>query len=86
MFCFHFVGSGSDVIQVKSLSVGPDPIVIPGNVNVSLDAAIAQDITAPTSLKLVIKKKVFGFYVEVPCVDNLGSWYVFILALKLRSC
>lgn len=71
---FDFVGKGSDAIQVKSLTVSPDPIVIPGNVNVSIDANVAEDIVAPTSLALVIKKKLFGVFIEVPCVDNLGSW------------
>ena len=75
--CYFFhTGSATDTIQVKSLTLSPDPIVIPGSVNVSLDATITADIEAPTELKLVVKKKEFGVFIEIPCIDNLGSWYV----------
>ena len=67
-------GKDTDTIQIKSMSLSPDPIVIPGSVNVSIDASIAKDIVSPTSLVLVVKKKLFGIFVKVPCVDNVGSW------------
>ncbi|XP_065062566.1 ganglioside GM2 activator-like [Rhopilema esculentum] len=73
IFSWSNCGSKSDAIQVKSLGVNPDPIVIPGTVNVSADVMVAEDITSPSSVALVIEKKIFGFYVKVPCVDNLGS-------------
>lgn len=66
------------MIQVKSLSVSPDPITIPGVVNVSADAVITEDIAAPSALELVIQKKLFGVFIKIPCVDNLGSWYMYI--------
>ena len=75
VFNIH-TGSGSDPIQVKALSLSPNPIVIPGNVNVSVDAVITETIDAPSSLKLEVKKKLFGVFISVPCVDNVGSWYV----------
>jgi len=72
-FSWSNCGSATDTIQVKSLTLSPDPIVIPGSVNVSLDATITADIEAPTELKLVVKKKEFGVFIEIPCIDNLGS-------------
>ena len=58
------------------MTLSPDPIEIPGSVNVSIDATITADIEAPMALKLVVKKKEFGVFIEIPCIDNLGSWYV----------
>lgn len=69
-----FLAKGSD-LTINKLSISPDPIVIPGNVTVGLDATIATEVTEITSAILVVKKKIFGTYIEVPCVNNLGSWY-----------
>lgn len=70
-FNWKSCADGSNV-HIKSLSVS-DPITIPGQVTVGLDAAIAKEITQISSVDLVIKKKIFGVYIEVPCVDNIGS-------------
>ena len=56
------------------MDVAPDPIVIPGTVTLSLDAVVKTLIAEPTSLEIVVKKNFFGDFIEVPCVDNLGSW------------
>ena len=68
------IGSTSDPIQVSTMEVSPDPITIPGNVVITLDAVVTTTVETATSLALVIKKKVFGVFVEIPCVDNVGSW------------
>lgn len=72
-FSWDNCGGKTDDVQVKTLAVKPDPIVVPGTVSVDLDAVIAETIQTATSLILVVKKKLFGSYIEVPCVDNFGS-------------
>lgn len=72
-FVWTNCGSPDDTIKLKTLQVSPDPIVIPGSVTVTLDAIIAQTIKTATSVALVVKKKVFGVFIEVPCVSNFGS-------------
>ncbi len=69
-----FTGSASDVINVHSLTVSPDPVTVPGSLNVSADVSIMQDIVAPSSVELKVYKKLFGVFIEVPCIDNIGSW------------
>eukprot|EP00111_Clytia_hemisphaerica_P004853 TCONS_00013955-protein len=71
-FSYSNCAEGSD-LNIKSLSISPDPITIPGNVTIGLDAAISTEITDITSAALVLKRKIFGVFVEIPCVDNLGS-------------
>lgn len=66
-------GAKGDPVQLKALTVSPDPIAIPGSVTVSLDATIASTIQTATSVALILKKSVFGVFIEIPCVDNLGS-------------
>jgi len=71
-FSYSNCATGSN-LNIKTLNVAPDPIVIPGNVTIELDAVIATEITAITTAELVVKKKLFGVYIEIPCVDNVGS-------------
>lgn len=71
-FSWSNCAQGSN-LNIKTLTVSPDPISIPGSVTVSLDAVINNEVTDISSAVLVIKKKIFGVYVEIPCVDNLGS-------------
>jgi len=72
-FSWNDCGHPSDPVQVKTMKISPDPITIPGTEVITLDATIKSTIETATQVKLVIKKKVFGFYITVPCVDNLGS-------------
>jgi len=66
-------GAKGDPVQLKALTVSPDPIAIPGSATVTLDATIASTIQTATSLAIVLKKSVFGVFIEIPCVDNIGS-------------
>lgn len=54
--------------------MSPDPITIPGNIVITLDAVVKATVETATSLAVVMKKKLFGVFVEIPCVDNVGSW------------
>lgn len=64
----------SDAIQVSTMEMSPDPITIPGNIVITLDAVVKATVETATSLAVVMKKKLFGVFVEIPCVDNVGSW------------
>ena len=70
----YLIGSPSDAVQVSTMEISPDPITIPGNVVITLDAVVKTSVETTTSLAVVMKKKLFGVFVEVPCVDNVGSW------------
>ena len=72
-FYYIYSAAGSN-LDIKTLTISPNPIVIPGTVTVELDATIATEITAITSAEIILKKNVFGIDIEIPCVDNLGSW------------
>lgn len=55
-----------------TLSVTPDPIKIPGNVSVAFKGYAGVSVTSPTKAVLKVEKK-FGIWVEIPCVENVGS-------------
>lgn len=71
-FSWSNCAAGS-ALTIETLVVSPDPIPLPGTLEITLDAKIETEITEISSAVLVIKKKVFGFYIEIPCVDNVGS-------------
>jgi len=72
-FSWSSCGKPDDAVQIKTLEVSPDPIVTPGNVQAKLDAVITKKVTSISSLAVIMKKKLFGTFIQVPCVDNVGS-------------
>jgi len=72
-FSWDDCGTASNPIQIKNMAISPDPINIPGTETVSLDITVKEKVATATSLTLTIKKKIFGVYITVPCVDNIGS-------------
>ncbi|XP_077983984.1 ganglioside GM2 activator-like [Glandiceps talaboti] len=65
-------GDKSDPVSAN-VTITPDPIPIPGNVQVALNATFNIQFGAPLKAVLTIKKKIVGIWVEIPCVDNIGS-------------
>ncbi|KAM4555279.1 ganglioside GM2 activator [Odontesthes bonariensis] len=58
---------------LKNLTLSPDPITIPGDLTASAAGSTSVELAAPLSLKVTLEKEVAGFWVTVPCVEELGS-------------
>ncbi|CAM4892621.1 unnamed protein product [Rotaria socialis] len=72
-FSWANCGPNTDPIQLKSLSVAPDPIVIPGNVTFSIGVGVTSALPTDISISVNMEKKVAGLYIKIPCIDNIGS-------------
>ncbi|XP_029439303.1 ganglioside GM2 activator-like [Rhinatrema bivittatum] len=59
--------------EIRSLTLGPDPITIPGELNVAVEAATTVPLIAPVKLAIKLQKRVLGLWVDIPCVDNIGT-------------
>lgn len=59
--------------EIRSLSLKPDPVTIPGDVQLSVAVSTTVPLTSPTKLALKLQKEVLGLWIDVPCVDNIGS-------------
>jgi len=71
-FSWDSCGQSSDPIVIKSLSVGPDPIVLGGNITIS--GAVTVGVAVPSAqLLITLEAQIFGIWTEIPCVDNIGS-------------
>ncbi|XP_012934962.2 ganglioside GM2 activator, partial [Aplysia californica] len=73
---FSFKNCGNpeeEIIVVSDVSMKPDPVSIPGNVTLSGNVEIKDRIDAPINVDLELYKQLFGLWVKIPCVDNLGS-------------
>eukprot|EP00069_Balaena_mysticetus_P010576 bmy_20714T0 len=64
---------GKDPAVINSLTVEPDPIVIPGNMTISAEVRTTVDLKDPLKVVLTLEKEVAGFWVKVPHVEQLGS-------------
>ncbi|CAM2704728.1 unnamed protein product [Rotaria socialis] len=66
-------GPVSDPAQLKSLTINPDPIRVPGNITVTGSVGIASQIPTDVHASVYLQRKVGPFFVKVPCVENFGS-------------
>lgn len=59
--------------MIKSLTLQPDPIVIPGDVIVSVEGTTSVPLASPLKVELTVEKEVAGLWVKIPCIEQLGS-------------
>lgn len=69
---FHFKNCGG-MVDVKSLSVTPDPLQFPGTITFSASVALNTTVSGEINGAVELKKKAAGIWVPLPCVDNIGS-------------
>ncbi|XP_034961588.1 ganglioside GM2 activator isoform X1 [Zootoca vivipara] len=82
-FAWQNCGPSSDPAVIRSLSISPDPISMPGDVTVSVAAATTVALTSPLKGEVVLEKKIGDMWIKVPCVDELGSCTYDDLCAKL---
>lgn len=72
-FSWDNCDEGKDPMVLKSLTLEPDPIAVPGNVTVSAEVKTTVALSAPQKVELTVEKEVAGVWVKIPCVDQIGS-------------
>ncbi|XP_003782076.1 ganglioside GM2 activator [Otolemur garnettii] len=72
-FSWDNCDEGKDPAVIKSLTLEPDPIVIPGNVTVSVEGKTDVLLSSPQKVALTVEKEMAGFWVKIPCVEEIGS-------------
>uniref|UniRef100_A0A673L121 GM2 ganglioside activator n=1 Tax=Sinocyclocheilus rhinocerous TaxID=307959 RepID=A0A673L121_9TELE len=65
-FSWQNCGKQDDPAQMKSLSISPDPISIPGQLT-----AAASGSTSVVNVTL--EREIAGVWVKIPCLDEIGS-------------
>jgi len=88
-FTIKNCGGANDPIKVTTVTLVPsNPIVLGANLSVSASGSAAEAITSTNLAQgvVVIAKSVFGVYIDIPCVDNVGSCtYTDICTLLLNA-
>ncbi|XP_015205532.1 ganglioside GM2 activator [Lepisosteus oculatus] len=72
-FSWENCGQAKDPAVMKSLALSPDPISIPGDLKASAAGSTAVALTSPLAVNLTVEKEVYGVWVKVPCVEEIGS-------------
>uniref|UniRef100_A0A8D1QCQ2 MD-2-related lipid-recognition domain-containing protein n=1 Tax=Sus scrofa TaxID=9823 RepID=A0A8D1QCQ2_PIG len=72
-FSWENCDGGKDPAVINSLTLKPDPIAIPGNLNVSAEVRTSVLLDDPLKVELTVEKEVAGFWVTIPCVEKMGS-------------
>jgi len=71
-FSWNNCGSPSDAVQLKEMTIGPDPVVLGENVTFSFSMVNGVNIPSAKA-EITMKKKVLGKWAKIPCVDQIGS-------------
>ncbi|XP_056146173.1 ganglioside GM2 activator [Lampris incognitus] len=58
---------------LKTLALSPDPITIPGDLTAAASGTTSVPLASPLSVNVTLEKEVAGFWVKVPCLDEVGS-------------
>ncbi|XP_077122479.1 ganglioside GM2 activator-like isoform X2 [Ranitomeya variabilis] len=58
---------------IKSLSISPDPVSIPGEATVSLVLNTDVPLSSPLQIKISAEKELLDEWLTVPCIDKFGS-------------
>ncbi|XP_067868865.1 ganglioside GM2 activator-like [Heterodontus francisci] len=72
-FSWTNCGSEKDPAVLKTLSIQPDPISIPGDLQASALGSSAVTLAAPLTVNITLHKEVAGIWVKIPCVEEIGS-------------
>jgi len=78
LFKWYNCGSPSDPTKLTSLSVKPDPIVLGDNISVAASGILSASVIEGQGYNadVDIYKSVFGIWVYIPCVDDIGSCHI----------
>lgn len=60
-------GRPTDFVHVKSISLSPDPLRVPGNLTIAFQWETKAALAAPISLDLKLEKKISFIWIDVPC-------------------
>ncbi|XP_071447562.1 ganglioside GM2 activator-like [Hetaerina americana] len=66
-------GPPTDPLKLTFLDITPTPLSIPGIETISAVAQLARNISSPVEASVIVKKHSFLGWIEIPCVDNIGS-------------
>jgi len=72
-FSWTNCGNKDDPVQVKQLSVLPDPLPFPGNITLAVNVNNTIDLKSPIKVDLELYKHEVFIWIPIPCIDNVGS-------------
>jgi hypothetical protein len=65
-------------VWILNVTATPHIIRYPGRVKVSADMLVRRPLPQTLSADVIITKYIFGHAIKLPCLKNLGSWWVII--------
>lgn len=65
-------GDGESAFHMTNAVLLPDPMLFPGNVSLTATIKVLEDLPDDLKMKVTLKKTFPP--INVPCVNNFGSW------------
>jgi len=72
---FSWDQCGGSEVKITGAGETPDPILLPGNLTIKGGATVTIALSSTTikQAQLTLEKKELGVWIEIPCLDNIGS-------------
>merc|ERR1712113_760184 len=79
--CFITLGSAQkfgdcmadSVLSINSITTTPYPPSVSAGFSADYDLELKDEIDGDITVKLDVRKKAFGVWAKIPCVDDVGS-------------
>jgi ganglioside GM2 activator len=68
-------GSQAVDLRIRSGSISPDPVPLPGTITVAVNFTLTKTLRSPLKAEVTLEKRVgnSSTYLPIPCIDNIGS-------------
>lgn len=69
-----FISAPGAKIKFTKLDVSPKPVILPGDMFVSLDSSVGLQIPTDAKMNVTIEKRLFNHWQVMPCHNDAGTW------------
>ncbi|XP_067674217.1 ganglioside GM2 activator-like [Haliotis asinina] len=66
-------GVGNSWMSVSKFDISPNPVLVPGNMTVTMEGAISHDLADQVTMDVLMEKKLLGRFTKVPCTGVVGT-------------
>ncbi|XP_046573244.1 ganglioside GM2 activator-like [Haliotis rubra] len=66
-------GIGNSWMSVKKFDISPTPLVVPGDMTVTMEGEITHELEDKVTMDVLMEKKLLGNFIRVPCYGTTAS-------------
>ena len=81
--CILYPTVPNSAVYINHVSISPYPPSLSNGFSITYDAGSHEVIDDDVDVKLTLKAKIGFLWVTIPCIKDIGSWWVLMLQISL---